>query len=526
MKRWSRKPLTLRVLILFFVLLAALATLANSLFVAYTVQRSALIHATLEANRAYAAKVASSIEEFIQSAQRNLAYSAGILATRLDDRGLLHSEAMRLQAQDTYFNSIAIVDAQGKVLQAYPDSLQIVGTTLRSEGVQQALKLKAPTVSQAYVSIAGNLVVFISQPIISPSGEYLGLVGGSVYILKQSVLHTIIGSHFQQEGTYAFVADANRRLLHHPEAQRIGEVLQNSPTVEAALRGETGSMEVPNSQGVEMLAGFAQVGDANWAVVAQQPRDLSLAPLSLLMRDMFIGLIPASLLGVLLIWGGALLITRPLRQLAYSAERLSAPETPGELQHINSWYREAAAIRQALVTGVGLMQQKFGRLNLEAQSDPLTGLANRRALGDLLERLQQTARPYSVLALDIDHFKRVNDTHGHDAGDEALRRVAAVLRDSSRADDLACRSGGEEFVLLLPNTPLEAASGIAERIRETVANLPIPLVGRLTLSIGVAQSDGESLGSDAVLKQADRRLYRAKQTGRNRVISADNPQAD
>ncbi|QRY77855.1 GGDEF domain-containing protein [Pseudomonas sp. PDNC002] len=521
MKRWSRKPLTLRVLILVFVLLAALATLGNSLFVAYTVQRSALIHTTLEANRAYAAKVASSIEEFIHSAQRNLAFSSGILATHLDDPTVLHAEAMRLQAQDTYFNSIAIVDAQGKVLQAYPDSLQIVGTTLRSVGVQQALQQKRPTVSQAYVSIAGNLVVFISQPIIGPSGEYLGLVGGSVYILKQSVLHTIIGSHFHHEGTYAFVADANRRLLQHPEAQRVGERLDDNPAVEAALRGETGSMEVANTQGVEMLAGYAQVPNANWAVVAQQPRDLSLAPLGLLMKDMFFGLIPASLLGVLMIWGGALLITRPLRQLAHSAERLSAPGTPRELQSINTWYREAAAIRQALLTGVGLMQQKLGRLSQEAQSDALTGLANRRALGLALATLEQSGQAYAVLALDIDHFKQVNDSWGHDAGDEALRRVAAILRDSSRAADLACRAGGEEFVLLLPETSLEAASGIAERIRATVAATVMPGVGHVTLSIGVAESDAAASTSESVLKQADLRLYQAKQTGRNRVVSGN-----
>lgn len=521
MKRWSRKPLTLRVLILAFVLLAALATLGNSLVVAYNVQRSALIHSTLEANRAYAAKVASSISEFLSSAQRNLAYSAAIQARHFDEPAVLRAEAMRLQAQDTFFNSLIVVDAHGKVLQAHPDSLQIVGTTLRSESVQEALRLKQPKISQAYVSIAGNLVVLISQPIIGANGEYLGLVGGSVYILKPSVLHTIIGSHFQEEGTFAFVADANRRLLHHPEVARVGELLVHSSTVDAALRGESGVMEVLNYKGVPMLAGYANVPAANWAVVAQQPRDLSLSPLNLLMKDMLIGLIPASLMGVLAIWAGTLLITRPLRQLAKSAEQLSNPETPRELQDIKTWYREAAAIRAALLTGVGLMQQKFGRLSLEAQSDVLTGLANRRALGAALEALGQSGRPYSVLAVDIDHFKKVNDTWGHDAGDEALRRVAAVLRDSSRADDLACRSGGEEFVLLLPETTLEAASAIAERIRETVAITPIPQVGLLTLSIGVAESGGAASTAESVLKQADRRLYRAKQTGRDRVISSD-----
>lgn len=523
MRRWSRKPLTLRALILVFVLLAALATLGNSLVVAYTVQRTALIHSTLEANRAYAAKMASSISEFLGSAQRNLAYSSRILAKHIHEPPVLQAEAVRLQSQDTFFNSIIVVDASGKVLQAYPDSLQIVGTTLRSESVQEALRLKRPKISQAYESIAGNLVVLISQPITSPSGEYLGLVGGSVYILKPSVLHSIIGSHFQQEGAFAFVADANRRLLHHPDRQRIGERLANSSTVDAALRGESGSMEVLNSKGVPMLAGFAQVPEANWAVVAQQPRDLSLSPLDLLMKDMFLGLIPASLLGVLVIWAGTLLITRPLRQLAQGAERLSNPETPRELQNINTWYREAAAIRKALLTGVGLMQQKLGQLSQEAQSDALTGLANRRALGVALEALQQSGLAYSVLAVDIDHFKQVNDTWGHDAGDEALRRVAAVLRDCSRAGDLACRTGGEEFVLLLPRTPLEIAACIAERIREAVAATPMPPVGPVTLSIGVADLGSGAMSPEAVLKLADQRLYSAKQAGRNRVVSSGTP---
>ncbi|MFS2126489.1 diguanylate cyclase [Pseudomonas sp. Pseusp97] len=521
MKRWSRKPLTLRVLILVFVLLAALATLGNSLVVAYNVQRSALIHSTLEANRAYAAKVASSISEFLGSARRNLAYSSGILANHFNEAPVLHAEAMRLKAQDNYFNSIIIVDANGKVLQAYPDSLQIVGTTLRSEAVQEALRLKQPKISQAYESIAGNLVVLISQPITTPSGEYLGLVAGSVYILKPSVLHSIIGSHFQQEGTFAFVADANRRLLHHPNRQRVGEIVKHSMTIEAALQGESGSLEVTNYKGVPMLAGFAPVPEANWAVVAQQPRDLSLSPLHLLMKDMFLGLIPASLIGVLAIWAGTLLITRPLRQLALSAEQLSNPETPRELQDINTWYREAAAIRKALLTGVGLMQQKLGQLSQEAQSDALTGLANRRALGVALEALQQSGVSYSVLAVDIDHFKRVNDTWGHDAGDEALRRVAAVLRDSSRTGDLACRAGGEEFVLLLPQTSLETATGIAERIRQSVEITQIPEVGLVTLSVGVAELGPLAQTPDAVLKLADKRLYSAKQAGRNRVVSSD-----
>jgi len=214
-----------------------------------------------------------------------------------------------------------------------------------------------------------------------------------------------------------------------------------------------------------------------------------------------------------------LLITRPLRQLADSAEQLAAPQATEQLNAINAWYAEAAAIRRALLSGVQLLQQKLGSLSHQAQSDPLTGLANRRAMSAALETLTQTQRPYAVLALDIDHFKRVNDTFGHDVGDDALKQVAAIIAANSREQDLACRAGGEEFVLILPEANLEVAREIAERIRHTIATTPVPQVGTLTISIGVASRSIETPTAESVLKRADQQLYHAKESGRNRVAA-------
>lgn len=521
MKRSTAWPLDLRALILGFALLSVLATLANSLVMAYRVQRDALIDHSLVANAAYAAKVASSIGEFLRSSHSRLSFSADELGKHWGDASRLRAEAVRLQAQDIDFNSIAIVDASGKLLEAYPDTLEISGSTSGSEGIQQALTARSPQVSSAYVSMAGNLVVLISQPIFDASGRFLGVIGGSVYLRKESALHTVISSHFQHEGTFAFVADSNRRLLYHPDLQRIGEKLKWSKTVDAALRGESGFMEVPNYKGILMLAGYAQVADTNWAVVAQQPREISLAPLGKLMSDMLLGMLPAGLLGLCLIGFGAAFIARPLHQLTSIAGQLSAPQTAERLQGVHAWYREAFAIRQAMLSGVELLQQRLGRLSREAQSDPLTGLANRRAMGELLGLLEQSGGAYSVLALDIDHFKRVNDTFGHDAGDVALCQVAEVLQENSRVGDMACRAGGEEFTLILPDTPMEMAEMIAERIRNNIATRDIPQVGHLTVSIGVASRGNDAESSDAILKVADERLYLAKQGGRNRVRSCD-----
>lgn len=519
MNRPSFWRLDLRSLMLAFALFAALATLANSLVVAYGVQRDALISETLEANHAYAAKVASSIGAFLTSAHARLGYSAHLLADDFDKPDRLRDETRRLQAQDGDFNAVVVTDDRGKVLHMHPEDPRILGSTLRSEEVQQAVQERRPLISHAYESATGKLMVFISHPVVDGNGQFLGVIGGALYIREGSALSTVISSHFHHDGTFAFVADEHRRLLHHPDTARIGEVLSTSATVDAALRGENGTMAVDNYKGIPMLAGYAPVANANWAVVAQQPQAIALATLGQLMKAMFIDLIPASIAGLLLLWIGARWITRPLQQLADNATRLSQPQTIEQLGRIKAWYKEPAAIRQALIASVQLLHRKIGRLSEEAQSDPMTGLANRRAMTAALEMLDQSDRPYAALALDIDYFKKVNDTYGHDAGDEALKAVATIISEHSRIGDLACRVGGEEFVLLLPDTDVGNAGAIAERIREHIAATTIPGVGRITLSIGVACRGPGLEGATQILKQADEHLYRAKETGRNRVVT-------
>jgi diguanylate cyclase (GGDEF)-like protein len=165
----------------------------------------------------------------------------------------------------------------------------------------------------------------------------------------------------------------------------------------------------------------------------------------------------------------------------------------------------------------------------EAKTDPLTGLLNRRGLLDAYPRelasARRSGRPLSLLVLDLDHFKRVNDTHGHDGGDLALQSVVETTKGLIRDQDWPARVGGEEFAVLLPNTNLTGAREVAEKIRAGIAARPLFLDGQavpLTVSIGVAQADRETEGGpedfDALFVRADRRLYRAKAEGRNRVV--------
>ncbi|MBN8944105.1 MAG: PleD family two-component system response regulator [Rhizobiales bacterium] len=162
-----------------------------------------------------------------------------------------------------------------------------------------------------------------------------------------------------------------------------------------------------------------------------------------------------------------------------------------------------------------------------AITDGLTGLHNRRYmeshLGTLVEQAAMRGKPLSVLILDIDFFKSVNDTYGHDAGDEVLREFAARVRKNVRGIDLACRLGGEEFVVIMPDTDAGVASIVAERIRARVAGEPFPIhkgarAIDITVSIGMAQRRSSDDGADVVIKRADQALYRAKRDGRNRVV--------
>lgn len=161
-------------------------------------------------------------------------------------------------------------------------------------------------------------------------------------------------------------------------------------------------------------------------------------------------------------------------------------------------------------------------LTEQALTDPLTQVHNRRSLEHSLigewERAFRYSQPLSVLMLDVDEFKSYNDTFGHQAGDGVLRQVAEILRREARQPDIVARYGGEEFVIILPETDSEGALKIADRVRYKIETARWPHRA-VTISVGVA-SYGNQADADALLMQADQALYRAKQAGRNCVMSA------
>jgi len=168
-------------------------------------------------------------------------------------------------------------------------------------------------------------------------------------------------------------------------------------------------------------------------------------------------------------------------------------------------------------------------LRLQAIRDPLTGLYNRRhmeeALARELARAQRGRLALSVLMLDLDHFKRFNDTAGHPAGDALLKQVATVVETRTRKEDVACRYGGEEFVLILPGMPLEVARRRAEELRRAVGEASVEFggqsLGSVTISVGLACYPQHGVDGLELLSAADKALYTAKERGRNQVVVYD-----
>ena len=510
------KPaLNLRILILICALLSALATLANSFWVMFKVQKQELIANALVANGGNALRIATGIQQVLGSDLDRLKYSSGLISDAFGDRKRLVDEAQRLLGQDSSFNSVLIADAAGTVLASSPASLHLDGQALRD---MAPLSRRIPMISDVFTSIAGNLIIFISQPVFDAKGSYLGLVGGSVQLDQGNTLQGLMDSNIRPDGAHVYLVDKARRVLVHPDTKRIGSTVGQDPIVDAALHG-SGTFQALDANGVEMLAGFAKVPYSDWSVISQQPLTATLGMLQDTILKIAKGVVPLGVFGFLSLWWLATKISTPLSRLADCAKRLDTPDSYERISTIPAQYFESWQIRRALLLGAALLQEKIGRLNLQAQTDALTGLANRRAMQEALSLWQEAGKAFAVVSMDIDHFKRVNDTFGHGVGDETLRAVANLMKQNSRSNDLPCRVGGEEFILLLPESSLRTAIEVAERLRVSIETEAIDTVGHITISLGVALWRPGGVSVAAVLERADQLLYQAKQSGRNRVVA-------
>lgn len=514
-----RIRIDLRRLILALAVISALVTLVNALHASYQVQRDQLIRSTLESNRVYAAKLATGTEHFLLAAMQQLEYSAGLIAADSADPADLEAEARRLKLQTPTFNTVLIADQHGTVRAFWPSQDSLLGIQLLSDGSREALTKQRPLVSQPFMSISGRLIITLSYPLLSADGRYLGYIAGGIHLHEPNILQTLLGEHFYRDGSHLYVVDRGGHLIYHHDRRRIGEQVHGNPVVDAVQRGESGSQRMVNSAGVDMLAGYAPIPLNGWGVIAQRPTEATLLSMGELMRDVLRRTIPAGIALMALIWWCARLISLPLWRLARHAREHEGADAIAQVRAVKAWYFEAENLKQAVLSSFGSLHERIDRLDRANATDPLTGLQNRRGLDAILARWREDRRGFAAIMLDIDCFKRINDSHGHDVGDEVIRTMALLMRDASRTSDVLCRSGGEEFLILLPDTGLDAAVAIAERLRRRVEAQSFDPVGQVTFSAGVAVASGTAQDAQQALKRADAAMYQAKRQGRNRVVA-------
>src|SRR6185503_5116585 len=211
-----------------------------------------------------------------------------------------------------------------------------------------------------------------------------------------------------------------------------------------------------------------------------------------------------------------LVIVRPLDRLTRAAAKVAAGDLDVDLTATAGG--EAGYLTHVFNDMVARL--RTSRLELERLSvtDPLTGLDNRRRMTEVLQnevlRSRRLKHSFAVLMADVDHFKAYNDTHGHPAGDEVLKRVAAVLRETMRDVDTVARYGGEEFFVVMPETRARGAADLAERVRKRLALAP--QAEAVTLSFGIAEFPTHGSAGDSLIRAADQALYEAKGAGRDR----------
>lgn len=429
-----------------------------------------------------------------------------------------------LMLVDVEGNTVASSAAQGnpvnmpeKWLDAARSGKRIMGEPYREGAVSNALMVIGEPIQDTQGRLLGVLVAKLNF-------HSIGLILGG-YVQGQEVeLHLVTREGFLLASSRSAGLEPLKPLLGKEIAERL-------------FSGEREPLGYEGSEGAAVVGTLKRVPELNWGVVAEKNREKAYGQIVRL-RNLTLLLVAAVLLGIGLCayWLG-LAMVRPLGLLTGGAARVSAGDlevdvpvrTRSEIGYLTEVFNRMVAKlregRQELAAANESLREKNKQLEELSITDSLTGLYNRSHLMDTLAgevaRSRRHNRPFTLLIMDIDHFKRYNDTYGHLAGDEALRRTGFLLKESIRSSDYASRYGGEEFILILPETGAEDGVELAERIRNQIAEKEMGSDGsplKVTVSVGVASFPTDGDDPHSLMKRADAALYEAKRRGRNRVV--------
>lgn len=508
---------TLRFWILTLITLSMVAILSSSLFSSYIVTKKTLIENSLEQNEVYSLKLSQMTEEVFESMQANLESRKLDVIDNIHDSKVLTEILDQLLISGKNFNSLSVIGSDGVAIATSPN-VGITGNKIDSHGVKEALTKKESIITTPYRAVTGRLLVLVSIPLFNSSNNYIGMLNGTIYLQEDNFIQNILAKHFNEDGSYVFVVDKEGTLIYHPEKNRIGEKVSENKVVQNLMNKENGSKEIFNTKGEHVLTGYTYIAASGWGVVSQTPFDSSLNPLKGIILKMFLYALPFLLIFYILAFYISERLASPLKKLALFTLNSHKDDISIENLKISTWYFEAKQLSETINNYHKMQQETLADFKHQSLTDPLTGLRNRRysefVFTDFIESNQQ----FSIIMIDIDHFKLVNDEFGHNAGDEVLKFLASKMKSFTRDHDVCIRLGGEEFIVLLPNCILSEAHTIAEKLRKDIEISIPPTNKKITISLGVAEYRDSFESITDVMNRVDVALYIAKSEGRNKTV--------
>lgn len=463
---------------------------------------------------------------------------------------------LRLQTSDEYA-WIGIADPQGTVIQA-TQGLLVGGKVNERPWFRAALKgpytgdvhealLLARQFPQGESREPMRFIDF-AAPILDAQGRVLGVLGAHAHWnWVTDTVESIVTRNTDQRQIEVLIADMDGNILypyHHMGNLQLPQRTPKQAPYDIVRWNDgqdylTSIVEVPAKTSTPL----------GWRIVLRQPLEVAVKPMQILHQRLLLFGLLAALAFAIIAYRLATRVSQPIEQLARAMrnieQRERPPVYPDERKQISEIAQLSASIQsmtgallrherelEALNTSLeqqvrertealSIANQELERL---ATVDGLTGLNNRRRfdarLKEAFQLLRRNERGFGLLLIDIDHFKSINDRHGHLIGDDVLRRLGQLLMQSTRITDFVARYGGEEFVVLLPDVR-DSGEGqaVAEKIRAAVATASFPEVGQVTASVGLSLARGDDSSAEAVVGRADQALYEAKAQGRNRVVT-------
>ncbi|MCR8634301.1 sensor domain-containing diguanylate cyclase [Paenibacillus radicis (ex Xue et al. 2023)] len=518
-KASQQRKISLATLLTGLVSLSVLLTLTILLIASYQSSKKSLIDTTLTLNLTNASKMSQTIDSLFKSMRSSLYKSATFysnMSSMTEDE--IYSNLELIRYSSNYFNSIALVDETGLVRSMSPKSIGSAGKYITTEESKTALALQQPYLSKPYIAATtGRLLVFMSEPIYDMNGTYRGYISGTIYLQEENILNMIFRSNPTDEiGSHFYIVENEGRLLFHQDTNRIGEDISANQVVRKLIQGQSGHEQTVSLKGEALLAGYVKVPANGWGVVVASPIDVVNDQLEQHIGAVLLYMMLPFLMLLLVVIGFARKLAKPFVTLADLVSKIGRDkvEIPEIKQH---WNREADLLTKSIRYAISDIKKQTDQLTHEAMTDPLTGLTNRRTLEIIMHQWMEEQTPFSIIIMDIDRFKSINDTYGHQAGDEVLKHFAQIITSTVRPGDVCCRFGGEEFIALISHAAIDEAFLVAERIRHTLEKNIHPIGQPITVSQGIAHYPSHSASAEELIHMADQALYKAKQSGRNQT---------